>query len=188
MDERLGTLEGFAERRGVDHDPTDLKARRALDDASAFIRGYTGQMITLVPDETFALDGLGRPGLILPQVPVVEICEVSVLEWDASSTTLETTAYRCDRAGILWRMDGDVWPSGPANVIVAYDHGYAEVPAQLAAACYELAAENYVAAGGGAVTQEVIGNYQVTYSEASVGAVELPHGVKLVLDRFRVPK
>jgi len=186
--EPLGTITAFAERRGVEVDFTDIRAARALQDASAFIRGYTGQAITLVSDESFALDGLGRPGIILPQIPVVEICSVSVLEWDASSTLLEATDYRVDRSGILWRLDCDNWPIGHANVLVSYDHGHAEVPGDLEAACYELAAENYVSSGSGAVSEEVIGNYSVKYDAASVGVAELPATVKNTLNRYRVPK
>ena len=63
----LGTLEGFAERRGVTVDLTDKKALTALEDASAFIRGYTGQVITQVTDDTVALDGTGLATIILPQ-------------------------------------------------------------------------------------------------------------------------
>lgn len=186
--EPLGTITAFAERRGVEVDFTDIRAARALQDASAFIRGYTGQTITLVSDESFALDGLGRPGIILPQVPVVEICSVSVLEWDASSTLLEVTDYRVDRSGILWRLDCDYWPVGHANVVVAYDHGYTAVPQDIEAACYELAAENYVSSGSGAVTQETLGNYSVTYDAASVATADLPGSVRSTLNRYRVPK
>jgi hypothetical protein len=182
----LGTLRGFAERRGVDEDPTDLKAIRALADASAFIRGYTHQQITLVEDESFALDGTGRAGLILPQVPVVEICEVSTL--DAENTPTEVTSYRCDRAGILWRMDGYAWPIGHANVVVSYDHGYDVVPADIAGVCYDLAAENYVATGAGEVTGETIGNYQVTYAAESVGTSGLNEYCLRVLESYRVPQ
>lgn len=184
----LGTVQGFAERRGVDFDPTDLRAIRAIQDASAFIRAYTRRQITTVTDETVTLNGSGRDRLVLPEFPVVSVTEVKTLDDDGVETVLETTDYRVDASGILGRIDGWVWPSGIANVVVTYDHGYDTVPADIAAACYELAATNYQSTGGGTVTQESIGSYSVTYDAATVAGAELPELVKAILDNYRMPQ
>jgi hypothetical protein len=184
--DRLGTLQGFAERRGVDFDPTDLKARRALDDASAFIRGYTHQDITLVESEEVALDGNGLTVLLLPQIPVVAVTEVSTL--DADDVATEVTEYRVAEFGRLKRLDGYTWPAGHANVVLTYDHGYSVVPPDIAAVCYELAAENYVATGSGEITQESIGSYSVTYEASSAGTSELPEAISSILNLYRVPR
>jgi hypothetical protein len=186
----LLSVRGFAERRGVDEDPTDWKAVRALQDASDFVRQYTSQVITVVEDDSFDLDGPGRPGLLLPQVPVIEVCSVAIL--DAQGTAgddLDETAYRVDRAGILWRMDGGVWTAGPANIRVVYDHGYAVVPGDLASACFSLAVENYNAlATAGGVTSKQLGSFQVAYDAGAAGGDALDATVQKTLDRYRVPQ
>jgi len=180
----LGTLEGFAERRGVTVDLTDKKALTALEDASAFIRGYTGQVITQVTDDTVALDGTGLATIILPQTPVAGVSEAKTLDWE--DTEYEVTSLRVSRFGILRRMDGYAWPVGMANVVITYDHGWETVPPDIAAVCYDLAAENYVATGGGAVTSLTLGNSSVTYDAATVGSAELPETIRYVLDCYRV--
>lgn len=188
----IGTVQGLAERRGADYDPTDLRAIRALEDASAFIRGYTGQDITVVQDDSAALDGTGRAGLILPQHPATAITSVTLLEWENTVTLVEPLSYRVDRSSILWRLDW-CWPYGHANVVVVYTHGYDPVPGDIAGVCYDLAVVNYSSASGatGAVTSEQIGNYQVTYDAASVseaGSILNDDDAKAILDRYRVHK
>lgn len=182
----LGTVQGFAERRGVDYDPTDLKAIRALDDASAFIRNYTNQEITFVEEDTATLNGNGRYALVLPEVPVVEISTVTVTDWNGDATELEPTDYVMNH-GILYRVAGGPWPRGRANVVVVYDHGYGTVPLDIASVCYSLAAENYIATGGGVKTSESIGpeNYAYTSDPSTVSTLQISAEHRLVLGRYR---
>ncbi len=182
----LGTVQGFAERRGVTYDPTDKKAIRALEDASAFIRTYTYQLFDAVTDDEITRDGTDRYGVLLPQLPVTAVSEVATIDEEGTATVLDAITYRADNYGMLWRLDGWVWDFGHANIAVTYDHGYATVPADIAAVCYDLAAENYISTGGGAVTSEQIGNYQVTYDAATVGGAELPDTTRYTLNRYRV--
>lgn len=181
----LLSVEAFCERQGIDFDPTNIKAVRAVQDASAFVRSYTHQMITFVADDVVVLDGRNRSSLLLPERPVVEVCSVTVISLDATETELETTDYRVDRADILHRLDGGVFCDEPANVSVIYDHGYVSVLESLVAVTYELAAENYVSTGSGAVTSETIGGYSVTYDAASAGTAELPDTIRYVLDCYK---
>jgi len=183
----LGTLTAFAERRGVEVDFTDVRAARALQDASAYIRGYTGQIFDAVTDDVITREGSGRYKLLLPQLPVTAVTAVSEIDQDGTATVLETTAYRVDAYGMLRRFDSCVWYTD-RDYAITYDHGYDTVPLDIEAACYELAASNYVASGSGAVTQETIGNYAVTYDAASVGVADVPATVKNTLGRYRVPK
>lgn len=189
--EALGSVRGLAERRGVAFDPTDRRAIRSLDDASAFIRNYTHQTITTVEEDVVALNGTGIVGILLPEIPVVGVTEVSlVTDWaeSATPTVLETSTYRVDdRVGLLVRGGCDVWDIGIANVLVTYDHGYATVPEGIASVAYELAATNYVSFGSGVVTQEQILSYQVTYEASTVGQASLPDWCEEILAVYRTP-
>lgn len=185
----LLTLQGFAERRGVAYDPTDLRALRALQDASDFIRTMTGQVFDVVTDDEPSLDGRGRYGLLLPQLPVTAITEVATIDDSSVETILETTVYRPDSAGILWRLDGDVWPWGHANVRVKYTHGYAEVPSDIQGLAAALALANYyVVTTVGGVSSETLGNYAVTYDASAAAAASLDTKQLAILGRYRVAK
>lgn len=183
----LGTVQGLAERRGVAFDPTDKRAIRALEDASAFIRNYTGQLFDAVTDDEITREGSGRYRLLLPELPVTAVTEVTEVDCEGVETALETTTYRADAYGMLRRMDGCVWWLDH-DYAITYDHGYETVPADIAAACYVLAEENYIQTGTGAVTSVQIGNFQESYDASTTATADLPLSVKATLDHYRYPK
>src|SRR5437867_2010441 len=89
----LATLEDLAASRGVEFDPTDLRAIIALEDASATVR----QAFDLALDDTVAdevtLDGSGTDALLLPELPVNGVASVAIVSGDMTATLVEGTDY-----------------------------------------------------------------------------------------------
>jgi hypothetical protein len=165
----LATPEALAAMRGVTYDPTDLTQVLALEAASDAVRTYCNQQFDYVADDEVALDGTNREALLLPELPVHAVA--SVIEDDV---VLNATDYVLSSAGILRRVD-TVWSWGWGNVEVTYTHGYVlpeddawTLPADLQLVVLQIAARIHATAGGavvaaGAVTQETIGSYSVSY-------------------------
>lgn len=192
----FASVQELADELRTSIDPEDSQANQALRNATAFIRAYTNQTLTLVEADAVALDGTGRTGLILPQRPVDIVNSVTTLDTFGAETILDVVSYRVDRAGILWRMDGGVWSWGHANVVVDYDHGYATLPDDLHSACLQVAAHNYATATtvSGNVASESVGSYSVTYGDTTttsatvnIGGAVVPSTWKIILDHYRTP-
>jgi hypothetical protein len=193
----LASLQDFAAFRGVDPaDPTDYRAILALESASDVVRKYTGQSFDLVEDDEATLDGTGTPSLVLEQLPVVEVSEVTT--YDASGeneTVLEPADWALRSSGILIRRKSyEYWPRGKANILVTYTHGYdlsdpVALPADLRLAVMSIASRAYStgATTAGEVTQESIGSYRVTYATGS-GQVGVLDSEATVLDLWRLPR
>ncbi len=96
----------------------EARAVLLLDLASGLVRSEAGQQISLVEDDEVTLDGSGTALLLLPELPVVEVTEVTVDD-------VETDDWTLGVHGVLTRPSGAVWPLGSGNVVVAYDHGQA---------------------------------------------------------------
>lgn len=101
--------------------------------ASAAFRAETGQTVSLVEDDVVELDSNGASVLLLPAYPVTAVTAV-VIDGEPQSVA----DFEWSRKGILRRRGG--WPAGYRKVIVTYSHGYAEVPADVAAAVAEAVA------------------------------------------------
>ena len=190
----FGSVSELADILGADIDPEDPKANQALRDATNFVRAYTRQTLTLVEDDEVLLDGKDRKGIVLPERAAVDITSVNVVDDLGEETLLDSTAYRVDDAGILWRLDGWVWEWGHGNVAVVYTHGYALDSVDfdlIRTATLEIAASNYanslVAAGNVEAIQ--IGSFRETFGAASnttsSGVVARPPTWKTILDRYR---
>lgn len=184
----LASVERYAETNGIQFDPADLQVIRALEDASAFVRNYTGRSFDLVENDEVLLDGTGRDAILLPQLPALAVTAVTVTDqWCDNVDVLETTDWVLDSAGMLWRKGWLHWPYGHANIDVVYDHGYATVPEDIQAAVVALAYATVTAGGAsGPVEQEQLLNYSVTYASrtAAGGSTDGP-SVRSILDRYR---
>lgn len=178
----LATMEDFAAARGVAFDPTDLGAMIALEGASSVIRTYTGQSFDLLETDAVTLDGTGTASLLLPELPALDVTEVTTT-YLGTVTTLEVTDYDLGTAGILWRTEGNIWPLGHVNIAVTYDHGYAMpperdeangplLPADLQMVTMQLASRFYEKAqsGGQVLNSETIGSYSRSF-ESGRGAI-----------------
>lgn len=166
----LAGLEAFGESLGRDLSPTDVRALRALDSASGIIRSALGQAVSAVYDDVVVLDGLGNEGLLLPQIPVAQVTDVTIL--GTTDEVLELTEFYVDPYGILHRTPALWWPTRwpriRGNVQVTYDHGYETIPDAGVALTLSIAGRLYSAdPTGGAVASKTIGGASVTYADAS---------------------
>jgi hypothetical protein len=205
----LATLEDYAAARGVAHDPTDLQALGSLEAASGLVRSYTGQDFDFVESDEVRLHGSGTASLLVPQVPIVEVCEIALVADDDTEEAVEVADYRVEAAaGIVWRMDALRWPEGRLNIRLVYDHGYilpgepgANLPPDLQMVTMlvagRLLSSARLASTGvaGSIQQETLGAYSVTYGDAAgSSSVATDDGTGLVpleraiLDRYRLPR
>lgn len=175
----------FAHHRGVTWDPTDLQSILVLESACDMARTYTGQEFTLVEDDEVRLDGTGKDGLMLPQLPIVEVTEIVVEDDDPLD--LSEDVY-VGTAGILWRAYPCRWPLGHGNIAVTYSHGYAAIPADLRQAIFEIADVLIAngASGGQIIKSETIGSYVIAFDTGS--SVNLTAKVVHGLDLYTYPR
>lgn len=179
----------------------DNMAVIATNAACQLVRDYTNQQINGLADDEMALDGTGKRTMLLPQLPVVSVSAVSLLNsWDNSTDLLDTTRYAVTRSGILSMVADEVWPRGRANVLVKHDHGYATleadedvtfpgVPDSMRLVALEQAAAIYSAGtlGTGGVTGETMGAYSYTVDASAItSAAALTDPQRRTLGRYRV--
>lgn len=188
---RLKTPVAVAEDlEDAEHD--ELRARALLDDASAAVRGYTGQEFTAGT----RTDELIRPrnGFVrLPQRPVTAVEAVTdkdgnplLFEWiegddrvTVSSNVLDTFAW-------------EPWRTGVVKVLVTYDFGYAEgeIPQDIIAVVCQMAARAYgTSPSATGLQSESIDGYSYSVgAAAAAGAIGMLAGETAVLDRYRTPQ
>lgn len=174
----------------------------ALDSACEIVRGYISQTVNLVEDDVVLFNGNGRPRLILPEMPVVNVTAVTE---DTTELTPDDDWY-VDRAGILHRKTAyEVWPVGVGNIEVTYTHGWAaieadvdeengicRVPSDIRRVALGIARRVYTSTGAesGGIVQETMGSYSYTQDNSSSSSGgdggDLLDGERVVLDRYRV--
>jgi hypothetical protein len=151
-------------------------AERALTEATAGIRWYCRQYISLVTDDEIILDSHGGTRIYLPELPVVSVS--SVVEDDETLT--EGEDYKLGQFGILHRL-GQEWSIGIQNITITYSHGYdvddpglqiaKDIATRAAARAFQAglkAAENEGILG---VQSKSLGDFSVTYSAETGGGV-----------------
>lgn len=180
--EALAFIPGLEDKLGVELDAYDDRATRALEDASAFIRGYTGQQIVEVTEDEVELVGNWTNELQLPQLPVTNVEDVTVRYGGSETFYDRTTGYTWERRGRLI-TGGGYWGGSQGIVRLTYDHGYAEVPAEIEAICLAIAARFY--RNPSAFTSETIGRYSYTYGDAA-GAAGLSEFEASILRNYRI--
>lgn len=176
----------------------DLALRRA----SARVRRYTRQDITLVTDETVELPG-GERVLRLPQYPlvvdsghlltVVEVADFGGVEWtavedrDYSRLGNELTRGYPWQAptrlmGWPWNRTQGVWAP---KVRVTYSHGYDEVPDDIVDVVLDLATMNLTNPGN--LREVAIDDYRQVFASESIGGARLSRSHKEDLRPYRRP-
>lgn len=212
MPQLLATLEDFAAARGNTFDPTDLQALIALEGASGVVRAYCNRDFGYVEDDEVIVFPRGTAGLLLPEPPVYEVSEVTLISHDATETDLVSGDWFVDRpTGILYRMSttgttypwswGWHWYTPTARVRVTYTHGYnlpgaaeidgvEDLPSELSLAVISIASRNITtaASGGQVVRSKSVGSYSVTYGDQStiVDELGITAAERQVLERYRI--
>ena len=174
MADPLATVEDLSGRLGRDLSSAESdRAELLIADASATVRSYTGQEISLSESTSRVRvkDGVAR----LPQRPVVDVATVA----DTDGNDLDVTWVAGDRVRLT-----DVahdW------VDVTYTHGYEEVPAEIVAVVCQIAGRAFGRPPDETGLQsETIGQYSYSVgAAAAAGGLGLLNDERAVLDRYR---
>ena len=176
----------------------DLALRRA----SARVRRYTRQDITLVTDETVELSG-GERVLRLPQYPlvvdsghlltVVEVADFGGVEWTAVEDRDYSRLGNELTRGYPWQAPTRLmgWPWNRAHgvwapkVRVTYSHGYDEVPDDIVDVVLDLATMNLTNPGN--LREVAIDDYRQVFASESIGGARLSRSHKEDLRPYRRP-
>lgn len=181
-----------------DGSPLEAAVNMALDAACSEIRGYLGQTLDAVVGDVVALDGTGRRGLILPEMPVTAVNAVTI-DKDLA-TELVVTDFYLGFGGVLYRTGVQAvpdwwdwwdwsafprrgWPLGVGNITVDNDHGYATIPADLVNVAIQVARAT-INSGLPGMTSETIGGYSYTRD----GKVDILGAFTRVLDNYKLPR
>lgn len=116
----LADLPDYATRYPGPRDDHQVVA--LLAEASSLVREVSGQHISLVTDDTVALDGSLSRHLWLPEVPIVSVSSITLdgVPADPSTYRIEHDRRTLKRAlGMTWDCD---------TVEVTYTHGWDPVP------------------------------------------------------------
>jgi hypothetical protein len=152
--------------------PDEWMALEAIEVASAMVRSYCRSSITHVAGDVAVLQGSHGRRLVLGERPVTAVTAVAL-----DGTLLDPSDFRWQRSGALWRDAG--WGGPSHEVEVEYDHGYAVVPADLAAVT-RLAAVRLCSNPEQLAREEVEG-----YSVLVATPAGFTVGERLILDRYR---
>lgn len=179
---------------------TDAALEMALRRASARVRRYTRQDITLVENETITLPG-GERVLRLPQFPlvvddshpltVVEVADFSGVEWTAIENRDYSRIGNELTRGYPWQAPNRLmgWPWNRAlgiwgpKVRVTYSHGYEEVPDDIVDVVLDLATMNL--ANPENLRQVSIDDFQRTFASETIGSAKLTQQHKDDLRSYR---
>jgi hypothetical protein len=150
-------------------------AQAALDVVTALMRAYTRQTLTLVADDAVILAGTSSRRLFLGERPVTAVDSPILV----AGVALADTEWKWNRRGVLWRQDG--WGDDVTPVQLTYDHGFATLPADLAAVC-RTASLRLGSNPAGRAHYTVVGDFQVGWGQPELAftLAELA-----VLDRYR---
>lgn len=162
------------------------RAQMMIDGASAAIRQFTNQTLSLVVDDVVTMDPSGGRFLWLDQLPVVSVSSVVV-----EGRTLDPSEYRVDgETGRLARRGWHRWWGKPGGIVVTYTHGYATVPPDLVSVCLGMAERGYMSEPGDyAITGETIGgdySYQRSWQVAATGVAGLTSAEQATLLNYQV--
>lgn len=164
----------------------DEKALACVDAACDLVRSFTGQTINLVEDDEVVLDGSGTDTLLLPEAPVSEVSEVTILRYLDGAISEETPLVDYAlRDGILVRTDAATFLRGRLRYAITYTHGYpdAELPRDLRMVALQAAVRLFTQANGAVF--ESLGRYQVRYDGPPL---DFTRTEQAILRKYRLTK
>lgn len=142
----------------------DPKLLRALGAASSRFRGAVRHPITQVAGDAVTLDGNGRVSILLPAIPVTAVGEVLL----DGEPLIEGTDFSWSADGFLRRLGGLCWPDTLRCLQVTFDHGFAQVPEDIAEVVIDQARSMYTLRPGVQTIQA--GGESVTFgAQAAIG-------------------
>jgi hypothetical protein len=187
----LGSAAGSASSTDI-----DLALRRA----SARVRRFTRQVLTVVDNDTVDLPG-GEKVLRLPQYPaivdayhpltVIEIADFSGIEWEAVEDRDYSRLGNELTRGYPWQAPTRLmgWPWNRAQgvwapkVRVTYSHGYSEVPDDIVDVVVDLATMNL--SNPENLRESSIDDYRRVFASETIGGARLTREHKEELRPYR---
>jgi hypothetical protein len=161
--------------------------------ASAAIRNYTRQTISLVSDDTVVLRGTSARAFVLPERPVVGVSMVRI-----GTVAVSTASYQLVRDELWWGASalnvGNLvegvggWGNAASPVEVTYTHGYGVIPDDIQGVCLDIALRSMQNPDGATQVQVSMGPASVTQQFAeSVPRLrtKLTEGEKETLNLYR---
>lgn len=165
----------------------DVRVGPLLTDASAAVRAYTGQTLTLVEDDVARLRQQRR-FLTLPQRPVTDVTSVV----DADGTEVGFSWYEGDDQVYIGgvsaiRIDLDFPMPDWRPLTVTYSHGYDPVPDDIiAVVCgVTLRALGRTPLESGVQQQSIAGYSETIGPVGAAGPVGFLNEEKAILDRYK---
>lgn len=151
--------------------PADV-AEFALAVASAKVRTYTRQTISLVVDDAVDLGPTYSDELRLPQRPVLSVSSIEV-----DGVVLDSGSYRL-RGDVLVSRCG--WSAG---AVVTYTHGWDPIPDDVAGVVADLAKVGVT--NPGMLRSLAIDDYTETYATEAINSATLTASQKADLGPYR---
>lgn len=149
----------------------DMANVRASDDllqslitaASRFVCNYTGRPAFDLLSYSEDYDGCGHSYMLLRQWPAVAVQSIGF----CSTTRTDPTSFKLESAltaGGNQRLSlaTGVFPRGRGNVAIAYQAGYADIPADVAQATVELVGERFRTRDRIGQTAKTLGGQETT--------------------------
>ncbi len=187
MPDAYATIQDIRDRGVTPEQADDAAVTNALLRAGVAIEAYCGRNFWK-REETYYLDGDGKPSLFLDDRPVLEVLELEVDEYllDADEFVVygEAGYIRLAEGTSIYTGYPGVFPQGTQNVEVHGWFGYEEVPPEVKEACILLCLTflRQALTGGGVSqsqansTEKAIGISSVRLDDLSV-SFEYPGGV-----------
>ena len=136
--EKYATIQDIRDRGVAEDAADDMTVKRALARARLVIDAYCGRDF-LRREETYLVDGTGRPALFLDDRPVIEVTELKIDDApvDAESFRLygEAGYVRFVGERTIFMGHPGVFARGTQNVEVTGVFGFEEVPPEVKEAC-----------------------------------------------------
>ena len=150
-----------------------FSATRALEEATAAIRNWCRQFISVVDDEEITIDTYGGTRIFLPELPVMSVSAVI----ENGITLTPGDDYALGQHGILHRI-GRAWPVGIQTVTITYSHGYDPIPDDVIAIATRASSRAYQAGlraadsdGVLGVSSKSLGDFSVAFSSETGGSI-----------------
>jgi len=191
----LADLEDVEDRLGRDLETAEQRRADALlRDASVVVRNYTRRDFTLVENEVARYLPRGRK-VVLPKRPVIAVNSVKAVIGYGTHQTITVLSFWSWVAGneiILGEpslmINGPSYEWNDSNVWaeVDYDHGFAEVPADIISVVANLVVRNLTVPKAGMIDMESVGPYSARYATFTAsGPLGLGEADRQVLNRYR---
>lgn len=181
----LATVEQLNARLGQTVDTA--RATALLEDASAVVRGYTGQHFTRMENDKVTLR-VNRDRVVLPQRPADKPTVIA----EFGGAALPASAWWWGGIGVVefgspsWVANGPTVSRHPRTVEVTYSHGYTEIPGDVVAVVCQMVGRVILSDAAPGLRSESIDDYQYQLGGGIVsGAVALVPEERQALDRYR---